>query len=294
MIWLVGARGMLGTEVAGALSARGVPHTSTDLETDITDLGALRRAAATRPASVLINCSGYTAVDRAEDEVGRARAINAFGAENLGTLAAEMGARVVHVSTDYVFDGTKGAPYREDDPVNPQGAYGRSKAEGEALLLAACPRSFVVRTAWLYGHHGNNFVDTMLRLFASRDEVGVIDDQHGTPTHAGDLAEALVTIAKSSSTAFGTYHYTNDGQVTWYGFAERIYERARARGLLSRACALRRLTTAEYPTKARRPSWSVLDLTKIRSTFGLAIRPWESALEAYLDGSPPPAATGAD
>jgi dTDP-4-dehydrorhamnose reductase len=273
---------MLGQEVAAALTSRAVPHVTTDLECDITQADSVRSFAAAHRPRVFINCAAYTAVDRAEDEEDKAFAINATGPKNLGLVASETGATLVHLSTDYVFGGMKTTPYVEDDPLAPQGAYARSKAAGEAAVHETCPRTFVIRTAWLYGTKGPNFVETMLRLFASREEVSVVDDQHGTPSYAPDLAAALATIAMATTEAFGTYHYTNSGETTWFGFARRIHDRARALGLLSRDCRLRPIATAEFPTRARRPAWSVLDKTKIVRTFGLSLRPWEEALDDYL------------
>ena len=282
LVWLVGARGMLGQEVAAALRSRSILHITTDLDCDITCLDAVRAFAGEHRPDTILNCAAYTAVDRAEDEEEKAFAINATGPRNLGLVASERGATVIHLSTDYVFDGRKTSPYVEDDPLAPQGAYGRSKVAGEAALHETCPSSLVVRTAWLYGTKGPNFVETMLRLFASREEVSVVDDQHGTPTYAPDLAAALVTIVCAESKAFGTYHYTNNGETTWFRFARRIHDRARATGMLGRDCRLKAITTAEYPTRARRPAWSVLDKSKIARAFGVVPRAWEDALDAYM------------
>jgi dTDP-4-dehydrorhamnose reductase len=281
-VWLVGARGMLGHEIADCLASRNVRHETSDLDCDITDIAAVRSFAATASPDVILNCAAYTAVDRAEGDEEKAYAINATGPKNLGIVGTERGATVIHVSTDYVFDGRKTTPYLEDDPLAPQSAYGRTKAAGETLLREACPRSVIVRTAWLYGAHGPNFVETMLRLFATREEVSVVADQHGTPTYAPDLAAALVTVSLSGNPSFGAYHFTNAGETTWFGFASRIRERARALGILSQDCRLRPITTAEYPTSARRPAWSILDKTKLVRTFGVELRCWEEGLDEYL------------
>ena len=283
MIWVVGARGMLGREVVKRLEALGLAHVDTDLECDITDPEAVSGFASARRIDWIVNCSGYTAVDRAETEEAKADAVNAVGVGNLGSAAAREGARVIHVSTDYVFDGIASNPYREDTPVAPRGAYGRTKARGEALLLQAAPQCFIVRTAWLFGAGGANFVRTMLRLMNEREEVSVVDDQRGTPTYARDLAGAICSIVAADSRAFGIYHYTNDGQTTWFEFASRIYERGRALGLIRHACNVVPISTDRYPTAAVRPKYSVLSKDKIKRTFGLEIPTWQDALERFLE-----------
>ncbi len=281
-VWLIGSRGMLGSEVEALLADRKIPFVATDRECDITDLDALRSFAAAHEPAWLINCSAYTAVDKAEDESELAFRINASGVENIGKVAAENGARVIHISTDYVFDGEKPGAYREDDPVNPLGVYGRSKAEGEGRLKAATDRFFIVRTAWLYGTHGANFVATMLRLFRERDSIGVVDDQWGSPTYAPDLAGAIARIMVSDSTAYGTYHFTNEGRTSWYRFACEIQREARAAGLVDDRCRIDPLSTEQYPTKARRPKNSFLSKEKIRTDLGVDVRPWEAGLRDYI------------
>lgn len=287
MIWVVGARGMLGQDLVSRLDALGFSHVDSDLECDITDLAAVRafaaEHAASEPIDWLLNCSAYTAVDRAEEEQEKAHAVNAVGPENLARVAREIGARIVHVSTDYVFDGEASAPYTEEASVAPQGAYGRTKAEGERRLLAATPEHFIVRTAWLYGLRGNNFVATMLRLMNEREELTVVNDQHGSPTYSRDLAAACAEIIRSDSRAFGIYHFTNAGETTWYEFARAIYELGRHRGRITHECRIRPCSSAEYPTKAVRPKYSVLDTAKIRTQFGIGIPTWKAGLDRYFD-----------
>jgi dTDP-4-dehydrorhamnose reductase len=202
--------------------------------------------------------------------------VNCDAVRNIGEAAAAAGARVIHVSTDYVFDGKNTRPYREDDAVNPSSAYGRSKLAGERALLAACRDSVIIRTAWLYSETGANFVKTMLRLGAERDAVSVVADQQGTPTYAADLADAVMAVATSGKFVPGIYHYSDEGVCTWYDFAVKIFE------LAGIACRVNPLTTAEYPVRAMRPAYSVLDKTKIRETYGVATPGWEDSLRKCL------------
>jgi dTDP-4-dehydrorhamnose reductase len=226
--------------------------------------------------SFVINCAAYTAVDKAEDEEDKAFAINAAAVQNVAEAAGECEARLIHISTDYVFDGTKTTPYTEDDLPNPQSAYGRSKLAGEKAALLH-PQTMVVRTAWLYTCEGNNFVNTMLRLGAERPALNVVNDQYGAPTYAADLAEALLAIINNVTQGKkkfvpGVYHYTNEGACTWFDFARRIMQLGHC------ACAIHPVTTAEYPTKATRPTYSMLSKEKIKNTYGLLIPSWEDAL----------------
>ncbi len=281
MIWLIGNKGMLGTELSNLLSCRGVPFVGTDREVSILDPAALEAFAAGKGIGCIVNCAAYTAVDKAETEEDLARALNAEGPENIGRLAANLGARVVHVSTDYVFDGNGKSPYKEGDPVNPASAYGRTKAEGEARLLAACPSAMIVRTAWLYGRHGPNFVATMLRLMAEKDELGVVMDQRGSPTWAYDLAVALTDLAVAEDAPSGAYHFTNDGETSWYDFAVEIQRLGRELGVLSRDCRVKPLTTAEYGSKTRRPAYSVLCKDRIKAR-GIPVPDWKASLRKYF------------
>ena len=285
MIWLVGCNGMLGREVGNLLDAVGFRWIGTDTDVDITDSAALRTFAANAPEKIewIVNCSAYTAVDRAEEEPDKAFAINRDGVGNLARTAAELGARLLHVSTDYVFDGKSERPYTEEDPVHPRGVYGRSKAEGEEMLRSVLPEHMIIRTAWLYGYRGKNFVATMLRLMGEREEIGVVNDQRGSPTYAPHLAEVMVTVLKSPVFRPGTYHYTNAGETTWHGFAVEIYRRASELGILGNPCRIKPLTTAEYPTKAARPAYSSLSAGKIARTYGISIPPWEEGLSSYLE-----------
>lgn len=281
MIWLIGNKGMLGTELSNLLTSRGVPFVGSDREVSILDPAALEAFAAGKGIGCIVNCAAYTAVDKAETEEGLARKLNADGPENIGRLASAIGARVVHVSTDYVFDGNGTRPYLESEPAAPTSAYGRTKAEGEARLTAACPGAVIVRTAWLYGRHGPNFVSTMLRLMAEKDEIGVVMDQKGSPTWAYDLAVALADLAVAEDVPSGPYHFTNDGETTWHEFAVEIQRLGRELGILSRDCRIKPLTTAEYGSKTRRPAYSVLSKERIKSQ-GILVPDWKASLKAYF------------
>jgi dTDP-4-dehydrorhamnose reductase len=282
MIWLVGNKGMLGTEVSAALAAAGFEFVGSDREVDILDPAALASFAEGKSLSWIVNCAAYTAVDKAEEEAASAMRLNAEGPENLAALASRVGARILHMSTDYVFDGAGTRPYVEDDRVNPTGVYGRTKAEGEARVRAACPEHVILRTAWLYGKAGANFVATMLRLMGSKERVGVVADQRGTPTYAVDLARAVAAILGSAQARFGTFHFTNLGETNWYEFALEIKRLGLENGILSRDCPVDALTTDQYPTKTRRPAYSVLSKEKIRRAYGLKIPEWKESLALFM------------
>ncbi|AEJ19473.1 dTDP-4-dehydrorhamnose reductase [Gracilinema caldarium] len=287
MIWIVGNRGMLGTELTRYLEAQGLPVVGTDREVSFLDTAALETFVRDKPITWIINCAAYTAVDKAEDEEDLALRLNAEGPENLVRLAASQGARLLHISTDYVFSGVpyiingKPRPYEVDDPTGPTGAYGRTKEAGERRVMSAAPDSIVLRTAWLYGAHGPNFVFTMLRLMKERDSIGVVADQQGSPTWARDLAAAIYGLITKPDVPAGIYHFTNDGECSWYEFALAIHDEARKLGLLTKDCTVRPLTTDQYPTKARRPAYSVLSKAKIKS-FGIPVPAWRESLVEFL------------
>jgi dTDP-4-dehydrorhamnose reductase len=274
---------MLGSEVETLLRRSGREFVATDLDCDITDPQALAAFANGTSVHWIVNCSAYTAVDKAEDEPEPAYAINETGVRNLAAIARNIGAGLIHVSTDYVFDGTKDGPYTEDDRPHPIGVYGKSKLAGEEAVRRTLDSHYIVRTAWLYGKNGPNFVNTMLRLFRERDEVRVVADQTGSPTYARDLAAAILAFLNAGEAApFGTYHFSNEGTTTWHAFASHIAERSLALGLQERDPVVAPISSAEYPTKAHRPANSLLDKTKIKGALGLTVRPWEDALEQYL------------
>ena len=282
---IVGGTGQVGREMAG-LAPAGVdlvlpPRSAVDL----TDRATVAAAVGAGGLSAVINLAAWTAVDKAETAVADAFAANALGPAILAEETRKAGIPLVHVSTDYVFDGTKAGPYVEDDPVNPLGVYGASKLAGEMAVRTGNPRHLVVRTAWVFGRHGANFVKTMLRLAAERPVVRVVNDQRGTPTAAKDLAAALLAmtarlVADPAGLA-GTYHFANAGETTWCGFAAEIFRLSAARG--GKQPELVPIATVEYPTPARRPANSRLSTAKLTQTFGIAPRRWEEALAEVVE-----------
>jgi dTDP-4-dehydrorhamnose reductase len=282
--WLVtGTAGMLGRDMTALLTARGEEFTAlTRADLDLTDAPAVSAAITAAEPDVVVNCAAWTAVDAAEEHEDEALAINGHGAANLAAACAEAGALLVHPSTDYVFDGHASAPYAEDAPTAPAGAYGRTKLAGELAVRAALPDgSYLVRTAWLYGAHGKNFVKTMLRLARNGTAPGVVADQHGQPTWTADVAAQIHALIATSAPA-GVYHATSSGQTTWFGFAEEIFARynedqhqvdpERVR------LTPRPIATADYPTPARRPAYSVLGHDAWHKAGIAPIGDWKDAL----------------
>lgn len=282
MIWIIGNGGMLGTELSNALPAAELETVGTDREVSILDAGSLAKFAKGKDISWIVNCAAYTAVEKAEEEVDLCAKLNAQGPENIARVAKAIGAKFLHISTDYVFDGSNSRPYCEDDPAAPTGIYGRTKAEGETRVRAAYPKHIILRTAWLYGKHGPNFVYTMLSLMATKEKIGVVADQHGTPTYAADLAAAIISILKTPDTKYGTYHATNTGATTWYDFACAIQAMGLEYGILDHPCAVEALTTAQYKTKVKRPAYSVLSKAKIIKDYSILCPEWRAGLSAFL------------
>lgn len=278
-ILVTGSNGQLGNEIRriSANHENNFRFFFTDVaELDITDLRAVDSFIKENNIKYIINCAAYTAVDKAEDDVDLCYKINRDAVANLGQAATNNNAKVIHISTDYVYDGTANKPYVETDTVNPQSVYGKSKQEGEAELLKACADSIIIRTAWLYSIFGNNFVKTMIKLGKERETLNVVADQNGTPTNGTDLAKTIVKILDfSEANGFkpGIYHYSNEGDTTWYDFTLAIHKEA---GIDT--CKVNPITTEQYPVKATRPKYSVLDKTKIKSTFNLTIPKWEESL----------------
>ena len=293
MIWLVGNRGMLGTELSRVLEQRGLALVGSGRELDIADGAAVDAFVAKQrePITWIVNCAAYTAVDRAEDDAEACRRVNVDGPANLARTASRISARLLHFSTDYVFNGRGTRPYREDDPADPVGIYGLTKRDGEEALLANHGAAYILRTAWLYGRHGANFVNTMLRLMAEREEVRVVNDQRGSPTWTNDLANAAANLMmradSGKSLEYGIYHYTNEGAISWFDFAEEIYTRGKKLALISGNCAVRPCSTAEYSTRAVRPAYSVLDTGKIKRALGIEIPRWDASLKRYLETCAP-------
>jgi dTDP-4-dehydrorhamnose reductase len=283
-----GAAGQVGYEVSRAAWPASVELTTLDRKAcDITKPAVVGGLIAQQRPDLVINLAAYTAVDRAESEPQLAWAGNCAGAAHIAAACGDGGIPLIHLSTDYVFDGTKPGPYREDDPVNPLGVYGRSKEAGERAVRAGAEHHIILRTAWVYGVHGANFVKTMLRLGAERPDLRVVADQQGCPTAAGDIASALIAIAghiDQGATSWGTFHFTGDGATSWHGFAEEILDRAaKSPGWPTQSRPrVEAITTDQYPTPARRPMNSVLDCRKIREVFGISAPPWRTSLQKVL------------
>jgi dTDP-4-dehydrorhamnose reductase len=273
---------MLGTELALALDEAKLSFVGTDRDVDITSMEALRGFATGKGIDWIINCAAYTAVEKAETDVGLCEKLNVTGPGNIGKVAAELGAAVIHSSTDYVYGGEGTRPIIETDQVKPLGVYGKTKADGEAALQAACKKVFILRTAWLYGKHGNNFVFTMLKLMKAHDTVKVVNDQFGSPTWAKDLSAAIVFILQKKLDAYGIYHFTNEGKTEWHEFAAEIYRLGRAKGLLTKDCAVAPISTEEFGAKVKRPAYSVLNKDKIRA-LGIKTPDWKEALKKFID-----------
>jgi len=241
-------------------------------EADILDIDALKKVFETYKPSYSINCAAYTAVDKAEDEQVTAFKVNKTGAENLAILCAENASTLIHISTDFVFKGDQSTPRNENDEAGPINVYGQTKLDGERAVAALLKKYFIIRTGWLYSEHGNNFVKTMLKLGAERDELKVIADQAGTPTYAMDLAACVMQIIESKSMGYGIYHYSNEGIASWYDFAKAIFD------LSGTDVKVVPVKTSEYVTKAARPAYSVMDKSKIKNTFNMEIPYWRDSL----------------
>lgn len=277
-ILVTGSYGQLGNSLRKVFDKDpDIEATYTDYDTlDITDREAVARYMADNRFDIVVNCAAYTAVDKAETDEILASALNTGAVGNLGESAARTGTKVIHISTDYVFSGEGFRPYAENDEPYPQGIYGRTKLEGEGLLTSFCQDAMIIRTAWLYSEFGKNFVKTMLNLAETHPELRVVCDQIGTPTYAGDLAEAIHAIVKHDKWVPGIYHFTDEGVASWYDFAEAIFEEA------GKKVKVNPVPTTEYPTPAKRPLYSVLSKGKIKSTFGITIPYWRDSLRKCL------------
>ena len=283
-ILITGANGQLGNEMR-VLSEEYPEHAYffTDVaELDICNEQAVMDFVKANGIHTIVNCAAYTAVDNAEDHVEFCTRLNADAVGYLAKSAEANGAEFIQISTDYVFDGTAHVPYQETDPTCPESVYGSTKLEGERNALAYCSRAMVIRTAWLYSTFGNNFVKTMIRLGKERDSLGVIFDQIGAPTYARDLARAIFEAIRQGVVP-GVYHFSNEGVCSWYDFAKAIHRLA---GITT--CQVKPLHTSEYPAKAKRPHYSVLDKSKIKATYGMEVPYWmeslEECIEALSDG----------
>lgn len=284
---IIGANGQLGWELQRRGKATGIDTIPLDLpEFDITDPSQVQKQVGRQGVSLVVNAAAHTAVDQAESEEELAFAVNRDGPSFLAYSCAEAGIPLIHISTDYVFDGNKKSPYCEEDDVCPLGVYGKSKADGEIKIKACLEEHIIIRTAWLYGVHGHNFVKTMLRLGQEQERIRVVADQYGSPTYAGDLADAILGIAeficKESPIPWGTYHFCGKGITTWHGFAEKIFELA-SRYVPLKVQKVEPITTEEYPTPAKRPARSCLDCSSVETKFHISRRPWQEGLGEMID-----------
>ena len=286
MIWLIGNKGMLGQEVEKLFKRKRLSYLASDKEVDITDYPILQEFTKNIKLKWIINCSGYTDVDKAEKEIEKAFLINRDGVRNISKIATEKQAKLIHLSTDYVFNGEKDThlSYTEDDETDPINLYGESKLAGEREIKETFEKYFILRTAWLYGRGGKNFVYTMLKLFKEKEEIKMVSDQWGSPTYAVDLAEVIVEIINNDSDKFGIFHFTNEGVTNWYEFARAIYEKAKSLNLLgvNRKVEIKNIETEDCSTVARRPKCSILSKDKIKKEFNVKIRDWEEALDDFL------------
>ena len=290
-VLVVGPRSMLAQELLPCLQQAGFTATGRGRpELDITQAASIHTVFEEVQPDICINTAAYTAVDRAESEPAEAFAANRDGVANLAAACHDAGVPLLHVSTDYVFDGTASRPYREEDPTAPLGVYGNSKWAGEEALRGLHPEHLIVRTAWLYGHHGSNFVKTMLRLAREREVLSVVQDQHGCPTWTRDLARALTAMCQRLAQArptcpWGTYHFCGAGQTTWYDFARAIFADVSPAASL-KIQRVEPIPTTAYPTPARRPAYSVLDCSKLQAAFGITPRPWRESLRDCMQEWP--------
>jgi len=278
-VLITGAKGQLGSAI-GEVSKKydSLECCFTDLdELDITNAGALDAFMERLRPDILINCAAYTAVDKAEEEKDKAFLINSHACGNLAQMSLKYGCKLLHISTDFVFDGRQNTPLHENDPTGPLSVYGASKLEGEKRILSACPDALIIRTSWLYYQQGHNFVRTMQRYGRERAELSVVYDQLGSPTYAGDLAQAVLQIISAFPDAKGIYHYANEGVISWFDFAKTIMELSEIK------CQLHPVLTSQYPTAAKRPAYSVLDKAKFRESFGIAIPWWKDSLRICIE-----------
>ncbi len=279
-IWIVGAGGLLGRALAQTLYRRGIAFEgSIRSEADAADLRSLEAFYKRKgPFSHIVNCAAYTKVDLAESNPAEAHRANAEGPEKIGQFAASIGMRVIHVSTDYVFDGVKGSPYLETDPIAPKTVYGKTKAEGEARLMSALPSACIVRTSWLFGEGGKSFVGAIVGLMRSKEEVRVVFDQIGKPTYAGDLADGILGLLDQS----GIYHMADAGETSWHGFAEAIYREACALGDSLCCKKIVAVESAAFSSAAQRPAYSVLDTAKAERALKRPMPHWNEGLKNML------------
>ncbi len=280
-VLVTGSYGQLGSEIRAICQADGSGNRFifTDIDTlDICDRVAVANFFDTKGIDIVVNCAAYTAVDRAETDVEMCRNINCAAVANIVNAAKTRNAKIIHISTDYVFDGQAYKPYVETDSINPRSVYGLTKAEGEAVLMSEyADNTVIIRTSWLYSLFGNNFVKTMIRLGKERENLSVVFDQVGTPTNAADLAQAVIKILTSDNFVAGIYHYSNEGVCSWYDFAKAIFD------LTQIDCRILPIESTQYPTPAKRPHYSVLNKGKIKQTYNIVVPHWSDSLKGMVD-----------
>ena len=275
-IIVFGASGQLGTELCAQLDTRQIEYVSfNQSDIDITDIDAVIKVTSKLQPTHIINCAAFTQVDKCEFEQDLAYAVNAIGARNVAIASEKIGSKLIHISTDFVFDGTKSTPYFEFDFTNPLSVYGRTKLAGENLVKQFSTKYFIIRTSWLYGHHGANFVKTMLKLSETRDELSVVNDQVGSPTYVNDLIEGILIVL--STEKYGVYHYSNQGSCSWNEFAKKIFE------LTGRQIIVNGITSETFDAPAVRPKYSVMEKYMYRQEFNYIPPLWEESLTVYLE-----------
>ena len=282
MIWLIGNSGLLGQEIELMLKEEKLSYIGTAGQVDITDLNSLQRFAQDKNFDWIINCAAYTAVDNAEDDSYNAFNLNCHAITNISQIAKKKNAKIIHISTDYVFDGTKNNKYTEEDIPNPLNIYGKSKYAGELALT--WEKKFILRTSWLFGHNRPNFVKTMLNLFNTKKQLKVINDQFGLPTYTKDLVEIIKNIILKNFSKYGIYHCCNNGEkISWFDFTSEIYKQARELNLITQDIEISPISTEEYKQSALRPRSSCLSTNKIERELEVFIRHWKIALKHFLE-----------
>ena len=279
MVWIIGKNGMLAQDIIDTFNKNNVEYIATTSDIDVTNIDILNNFVKDKNIKTIINSSAYTKVDLAEDEKDICYKVNSEGVKNISEIASNINADLIHFSTDYVFDGENTKPYTEKDKTNPINIYGKSKLEGENYALKL-PNSIVIRISWLYGLYGKNFVYTMINLMNSKESIKVVNDQFGSPTYTKDVAEVILDFIQKNNLDYGLYHYTNDGNISWYDFANSIYKKGKEYNIINNDCKINPCTTEEYPTKAKRPKYSVLSVEKIKKY--VKIYNYEYSLNSFL------------
>lgn len=287
MIWVIGCNGMLGRQLCHTFEEKNLSFAGTGSDVSILDYPALESFARDKAISFIVNCAAYTLVDEAETDKKKAMALNRDGVRNIARISKKIGCPLIHISTDYVFDGTASSPIREDEEINPIGVYGKTKAEGEKAVIAESEDFYILRTAWLYGFYGNNFIYTMIRAMNSRESVRVVSDQRGSPTDCRTLSSVIFSIVQKRLSGGkipgGIYHVTDSGETTWFDFACEIKKNALEAGILmNENCAINPCITEDYPSRAKRPAFSVLDTSKIQQALGINLPFWKENVKYFI------------